>query len=320
VSHVNVSFDFSHAPLYYYRLSTVAGVMLTSSQLQEWRDRIDRIDNDVVRLLGERLEIVSLIGDERNKTGEQIYVPAREAEIIRRLAARIGEGLPLGTMVRMWRELLGAAIQREGNFAVGVYVPDPAEGLGLWDIARDHFGSHVRLRAYKSTQGVAHAVTGAEVQVGVLPLPQEEESDPWWPILRLRQHNTPRVVARLPFGPPGNARRDRALVIGHATQRATGNAQGDILPENDCTVFVIENAEPISPDKLFTAMSAVGLTPTLRVSAQRADPAMLIGVRGYVPTDDAKLDRLCEQLGVERSRLLYVGGYAAPLPEAGPEA
>src|SRR5882672_1266043 len=99
-------------------------------ELEELRRAIDGIDDNLLQLLVRRLEIVSRIGATRTNDSALIYAPAREAEIVRRLAERAEDKLPVGTVVRMWRELLCAAVQREGRFAVGAYVP--SDGPGLW--------------------------------------------------------------------------------------------------------------------------------------------------------------------------------------------
>jgi chorismate mutase len=285
------------------------GTMLSSqSELEELRRRIDGIDNNLLQLLIDRLEIVSQVAALKAGGGAATYIPAREAAIIRRLVARAGDGLPVGTLVRMWRELLSAAVRREGPFAVGAYVPP--DGLGVWDIARDHFGSHMPLVSYQSTQQVIRAVSEHRVAVGVLPMPQDGDGDPWWIHLLSSDADAPRVIARLPFGPRGNARSDGdALAIGYGQQLPSGGA--------DRTLLVTENAVDISHGRFSTAFSGLGMTCTfIMPSGQRDLMNTLVEIDGLVAPGDPRLGQLQERLGRDLYRLVVVGGYAVPLPDA----
>lgn len=281
--------------------------MLSSqSDLEELRRRIDGIDNNLLELLIDRLKIVAQVAALKSD-GTATYVPSREAAIIRRLVARRGDILPLGAMVRMWRELLGAAVRSEGPFAVGAYVPP--DGPGLWDISRDHYGSQMPMTVYQTPLQVIRAVTDRRVAVGVLPVPQDDDSDPWWVHLLSPDADVPRVVARLPFGPRGNARSDGdALVIGYGSQQPSGN---------DRTLLATENAVDISQSRFSGAFSAVGLTCRFIFSFGRGDPTnTLIEMDGFVPLNDPRLEKVRERLGADLLRLFAAGSYAVPLAEA----
>ncbi|MGA8398803.1 MAG: chorismate mutase [Stellaceae bacterium] len=281
--------------------------MLSSqSELEELRRRIDGIDNNLLELLMDRLRIVAQVA-ELKSDGAATYVPSREAEIIRRLVARGSGELPLGTMVRMWRELLGAAVRSEGPFAVGAYVP--SDGPGVWDISRDHYGSQTPMTVFQSTLQVIRAVTDRRVAVGVLPMPQDDDSDPWWLHFLSPDIEVPRIVARLPFGPRGNARFDGdALAIGYSPLLSSGN---------DRTLLATENAVEISQGRFSAAFAALGLTCRFIFSHGKSFAAnTLIEVEGFVTLDDPRLGKLRERLGPDLLRLFALGSYAVPLAES----
>jgi chorismate mutase / prephenate dehydratase len=285
--------------------------MLSSqSDLEELRRRIDGIDNNLLELLVDRLKIVEQVATLK-ADGSAIYVPAREAAIIRRLVERVGDELPVGMIVRLWRELLGATVRQEGPFAVGTYVSP--NGSGLWDIARDHYGSHTPMMMYQSTSQVIRAVTDRHVSVGVLPVPQDDDIDPWWVHLLSPDTDVPRVIARLPFGPRGNARYNGdAFVIGYGTQQPSGS---------DRTLLATENAIDISHSRFLSAFSALGMTCTLLFSYGPANVTnTFVEIDGFVSLSDPRLEQLRERLGGDLVRLFTVGSYAMPLTEAGATA
>lgn len=278
----------------------------TPSDLEDLRRRIDEIDNRLLDLLSERVDIVSRIGaHKRGAGGVAAHQPAREAEILRRLVARNHGALPAATLVRMWRELLAATTRMQGAFAIAVYAPP--EAAGFWDIARDHYGSHTQMLAYRSTGQVIRAVTEGQAAIGVLPVPEEEEADPWWRYLLSADDNAPRVIARLPFGARGNARSDPAdaLAIGRVPALPTGR---------DRTLLATENALEISRGRMFSMLSGLGLACTFMASCEQAEGAnTLIEIDGFVTLADPRLDSFRAQLGPALYRLLRFGGYAIPL-------
>jgi chorismate mutase/prephenate dehydratase len=284
------------------------------SDLEQLRRRIDEIDDRLQDLLIERTDIVSRVGAHKRGNGALApHQPAREAEIIRRLVSRNRGLLPPATLVRMWRELLAATVRLQGAFTIAIYAPP--EAPALWDIARDHYGSHTPMLACRSTAQVIRAVTEGQAAIGVLPMPQEEDPDPWWRHLLSAHDNAPHVIARLPFGARGNARSDGAdaLAIGSGPIGSGGEQHTG----RDRTLIATENAPYISRGRMFSMLSTLGLDCTFMASCEHAEGAnTLIEFDGFVPVTDPRLERFRAQLGPALYRLLRFGGYAVPLVAA----
>src|SRR5205085_188857 len=214
------------------------------------------------------------------------HQPWREAEIIRRLVRRGKGAFPAATLVRMWRELLAATVRMQSSFTVAVYAPPQAPGY--WDIARDHYGSHTPMVPYRSTSHVIGAVIEGQAAVGVLPMPAEDDSDPWWRHLLSADDNAPHVIARFPFGARGNARSDGAdaLAIGRGSELPTGQ---------DRTLFAAEYAPDISRGRIVPTVPGLGLACTSITSSEHDDGGhTLTGIAGLVAAADPP--------GVERER------------------
>jgi chorismate mutase/prephenate dehydratase len=279
------------------------------SDLEGLRRRIDEIDDRLQDLLVERIQVVSTVAaHKRSNRGVAAHQPAREAEIIRRLIERNRGAFPPATLVRMWRELLAATVRLQGAFTVAVYAPAAAQGF--WDIARDHYGSHTPMLPYRTTSQVISAVTDGQAAVGVLPMPQEDDPDPWWRHLLSTDDNAPHVIARLPFGSRGNARPDSgdALAIGRGAEQETGR---------DRTLIATENAAGISRGRIVSTLSGLGLASIFTASCEHAEGAnTLIEIDAFVPLGDPRLDRFRAQLGPALYRVLRFGGYAVPLAPA----
>ncbi|MGH6926813.1 MAG: chorismate mutase, partial [Dongiaceae bacterium] len=156
--------------------------------IDDLRRQIDEIDTTLHDLLIRRSAVVAEIGALKGNGGEGqrngFFRPGREALIIRRLIERHQGSLPRATIVRMWRELLSATLRQQGPFAVAVFAPE--ENSGYWDLARDHFGSLTPATAHEKIGQVMRAVIDGPATIGVLPLPQEGQREPWWPMLLSR--------------------------------------------------------------------------------------------------------------------------------------
>jgi chorismate mutase len=274
--------------------------------LDDLRRHIDEIDDQLHDLLMRRTEIVAAIGREKKSGNVAALRPGREASILRRLVSRHRGDFSAAALVRIWRELLSTTVGLQTRFAVAVYAPEPS---GYWDIARDHFGSNTPLTAFRSIGQVIRAVTDGQASVGILPMPREDDPDPWWRFIMSPDDSTPRVLARLPFGARGNARHDGgdALVVGSGTLEATGD---------DRSLVVVEARGDLSRARLFAAVGQAGLACSFCASFRAGDDTTLylMELTDFVPSQDQRLAQLREHLGgVAIDRIVSLGSYATPL-------
>jgi chorismate mutase-like protein len=283
-------------------------------QLAALRREIDSVDTQLHNLLMQRTELAVKVGEVKAKAqpigrtpseGSKFVRPAREATILRRLIARHTGKLPKAVMVRMWREMISALLQVEGPFVVAVY--NPPEEPGYWDIARDHYGCRVPILGFDRLNHAISAVLDGQATVAVLPLPHEGDRDPWWRRIAVKQPKVPHVIARLPFGDPGNQRGRglQALVIGTTPNEATDKDRG---------LLVAETRDPVSRSTLRDAINTAKLQPVFMQSFQElgGPEQHLVEVEGFLAPDDARLAAVAKGLGPD-ARAIAIGGYAVPL-------
>lgn len=53
--------------------------------IQEWRSRIDKVDEQLLRLLSVRAQLAIEIGRSKQEEGVEVYDPVREREVVRRV-------------------------------------------------------------------------------------------------------------------------------------------------------------------------------------------------------------------------------------------
>src|SRR4051812_26881850 len=286
-------------------------------QLAALRREIDSVDTKLHNLLMQRTELAVKVGEVKAQAqpigrvpseGAKFVRPAREAQILRRLVARHKGKLPKSVVVRMWREMISALLQVEGPFVVAVYTPP--EEPGYWDIARDHYGNRVPMPSFDRLNHAISAVLDGQATVAVLPLPHEGDRDPWWRRIAVKQPKVPHVIARLPFGDPGNQRGRglQALVIGTTPNEPT---------ESDRGLLVAEIREPVSRSAMRDALNVAQLKPVFIQAFQEpgGPEQQVVEVEGFLAPDDPRLVTLAKALGPD-SRAIAIGGYAVPLTAA----
>ena len=83
------------------------------------RERIDEIDRSLVSLLHERATLALEIGREKAATGQPLYDPVREEEIIRRVMALSSGPLPPGALRRVFERIIDETRSVERGAAAG---------------------------------------------------------------------------------------------------------------------------------------------------------------------------------------------------------
>jgi chorismate mutase-like protein len=280
-------------------------------QLAALRAEIDAVDSQLHDLLMRRTDLAVQVGVVKARVqplggtpadGSKFIRPAREALILRRLVARHQGKLPKAVIVRMWREMISALLQVEGPFVVAVQAPKGE--TALWDLARDHYGSRVRITPVPAGADVLKAVARGKATVGILPMPRQGERKPWWPQLLAKGDGGTHVMGRLPFGDIGNVRdpKAEAMVIGRAPNEPTGD---------DRSWIALSLKAPRTRRAVLAAAKA--LRPDSKLCLDRTGKGRdwLLDVAGFAGEIDVAA--LGQALGAE-VRLL--GSYAAPLPAA----
>lgn len=275
------------------------------SALDDLRHQVDEIDQAIHDLLMRRATLVEHIA--LVKAPNRVFLrPDREAVILRRLAARHRGEFPLPVLIRVWREILGAFTRLQGSFAVAVYAPE--NNRDLWDIARDHYGSCTPVMAVNAPMPALRAVIEGTATVAVLPWPEDNDRDPWWPALMSEDAKTPRVVSRLPFLREGPGDDRIALAVAQIAQEPTGD---------DHTLIGVELSGDVSRGRLKDAVESSGMTPvafwSTRIGEGNGTPLHLVEVADYVAPGDERLARLLDRLGEAGQRAVPIGGFATPL-------
>ena len=166
----------------------------TDSSLAALRGEIDKIDETMHELLMQRGEIIDrLIAVKRTQETGSAFRPAREAEMMRRLADRHHGILPLDTAESIWRVIISTFTYVQAPFSI--HADLTGSSAAMRDSARFHFGFTVPFVPHMSAAGVVAAVSESRGDLGLVEA--LGGSGAWWTSLEF--DSAPKIIARLPF-------------------------------------------------------------------------------------------------------------------------
>lgn len=138
--------------------------------LKALRERIDAIDDALLKLLSERAAIAQEVG--RAKKGEKIYRPEREAQIVRRLREQNPGPLSGDTVERLIREVMSACRALEETTRVAYLGP---VGTFSQQAVLKHFGNAVEALAENDIDACFQAVETGRADFAVVPTENSTE-------------------------------------------------------------------------------------------------------------------------------------------------
>ena len=140
--------------------------------LDDWRSRINDLDNQILQLLTQRAEAALQIGDLKRRQETPPYAPEREAEILRRLTVLNAGPLAAETITAIWREILSGCRALESVLTVAYLGP---QATFTHRAALHQFGGAAGYRPARSIGEVFDDVERARAGFGVVPVENSSE-------------------------------------------------------------------------------------------------------------------------------------------------
>jgi chorismate mutase/prephenate dehydratase len=140
--------------------------------IPEHRKAIDKLDEQIVRLLNERTKHVLEIGAIKLKAGEEIYAPHRERAVLQRLAKLNPGPITSESLQAIYREVMSSALSLEKSMTIAYLGP---EATYTHQAAVRRFGSSLRYAAQKTIADVFLEVSQNRADYGVVPVENSTE-------------------------------------------------------------------------------------------------------------------------------------------------
>ncbi|RPH81509.1 MAG: prephenate dehydratase [Nitrospiraceae bacterium] len=145
-----------------------------SGDFSEYREKIDRIDDEILRLLNERSKSVIEIGKLKKQRDAEanLHTPAREAAIIARLTQQNTGPFPSEAIRPVYREIMSASLSLEGPQKVA-YLGPRATFTHMASLQK--FGSSPQYIPVNSIKEVFSEVERGRANFGVVPIENTTE-------------------------------------------------------------------------------------------------------------------------------------------------
>ncbi len=148
--------------------------MKDPKSVQSYRKEIDKIDDEIIRLLNERARHVIAIGKlkKAQDSHANLHTPAREAEILDRICKNNPGPFPSEALRAVYREVMSGSLALEGPMKVA-YLGPSATFTHLACIQK--FGSSAQYVPLTSIKEVFNEVERGRADFGVVPIENSTE-------------------------------------------------------------------------------------------------------------------------------------------------
>ena len=142
------------------------------SKLEKLRKGIDRVDQEILKLLNERASLAIEIGKEKKDRNVNCYSPEREKEVLENVLRQNPGPLPNDALKGLYREIISASRSLEEPLKVAYFGP-----LATFThlAAIRHFGSSADFIPADSIRNVFEEVDSGRTAYGVVPIENSNE-------------------------------------------------------------------------------------------------------------------------------------------------
>ena len=142
------------------------------SRIEDARDRIDRIDDEILALLNERAACNAEIGRIKAGAGAAPFVPSRELEIFERLSGENPGPFPTSAIQSVFREIISASISLQRGVKIAYLGP---AATYTHQAALQQFGRMADYLPSATVDEIFRAVEEERSDYGVVPIENSNE-------------------------------------------------------------------------------------------------------------------------------------------------
>ncbi|MDF2954305.1 MAG: Prephenate dehydratase [Thermodesulfobacterium sp.] len=140
---------------------------MKNNKLKELRERIDKIDKQIVELLKERIEVAKTIGKIKENIGYESFDLLREKEILNKILELNQKVFPEDTLRVIYSEIIKACRSVQQRIKVAYLGP---EATFSHIAALNYFGTSAELVPVETIVDIFEEVSSERVSFGVVPI------------------------------------------------------------------------------------------------------------------------------------------------------
>ncbi len=281
------------------------------NQLNLLREEIDKIDNQIINLLKERMQIITKVGDLKKSNCEKFFLKSsREADMIKELVKKSGNDFPKSIIVNIWRKIIAVANMQEQKLHIAIHNPKNISDYS--HLVREYYGDIVPFLNHDSATNIVSEIEKGQAQIGVFALPKienEENSENWWINLANNRAGL-KVFAKIPFIEYAGSEKNR-----NQTQLVAVAIKEAEKSSSDNSLFYVELNKEFSKSQLIAVFKEqninVKILRTAKLAQVEAVLFYLLEVEGFFTENDAVI----KVIGKSKIKpyIKVLGNYATPI-------
>lgn len=242
--------------------------------LQAFRNEIDKIDDQIISLLQQRMEVISQVAELKKSNQEKFFIrSAREADMIKNLIKKAGPNFPQSLIVNIWRRIITAANMHEQPLRIAIHNPKNISDYEY--LVREYYSDIVPVANFDSASSAVMELEKNAAQIAIFALPQnqydehdgkEDIKENWW-ITLANNHLGLRVFAKIPFIKNSSAFSSETRNH-NAIELVAVAAKEPEKSNSDNSLLYVEVSKEISKGQLLSSLKEQGFVAKILKSAK----------------------------------------------------
>ncbi|MBM5782230.1 MAG: chorismate mutase [Pelagibacterales bacterium] len=281
------------------------------------RQEIDKIDNQIIKLLSQRMEVVKQVGELKKNNNEKFFIRAnREADMIKDLIKKTDSSFPKSVIVNIWRKIIASANMTEQSLNIVIHNPKNIADYPY--LVKDYYNQEIPISLNDSVTKIVQEIESNQVQIAAFALPKGEVdnndkldiSENWWINLANNKLGI-RVFAKIPFIEIA----DKKLEISCDVNLVLVASKEPEKSSQDNSLLYLEVAKDFSKSEVLLALSNGGFESKILKSVRlpQIDNVVfyLVEVRGFYVSESQEIKELSKSK--PRPFVKVLGNYATPI-------
>ena len=290
----------------------------SQESLNNLRAEIDKVDDQLISLLGSRMKIIDRVGELKKNNNEKFFIRSnREADMIKNLVKKSDSAFPKSAIISIWRKIIAAANMHEQKLRIAIHNPKNIPDYSY--LVREYYNEEVPIFSHDSLTNIVTEIEKGETQIGVFSLPKanqegtaksDESSDNWWINLANNKSGI-KVFAKLPFVEFADKKaniQDSSNLVMVAIKEAEKSSE-------DNSLLYVEVPKEISKSQILSAFKENKLDAKILKSVKLAQVEnmmfYLVEVSGFYEESDVTLKNFSKSKIKPYVKVL--GCYALPI-------
>lgn len=258
------------------------------------RQDIDKIDDQLISLLMQRMKVVAKVGDLKKSYKEKFFIRSnREADMIRDLLEKSKNSLPEITVINIWRKIITTANMHEQPLHIAINNPKNISDYAY--LVKDYYNNLVPYRNFNNAQETLSEVEKGESKIGIFDLSQLADNikDSWW-IYLAKNHKNLKIFAKIPFFELENDKnyQNKPQLVAIAAKKPEKS-------NDDRTIFYIETDEDTLKNEILPSFPSLKLLKSVNLSY------FLLEIDGFYTENSDELKNF--------PNIQILGHYATPI-------